>query len=146
MILKNNSLEDLNNISNIIKNEYWHHKIFLLKGDLGIGKTELIKILLKNFVNQEVKSPTFNILNKYIDKNNDSINYWHFDLYKKKEMELWEMEELGFYLLLEKENHKCFIEWPERLTFPLEGLKLNFLYINNNNKHSYNDRIIEIIE
>jgi tRNA threonylcarbamoyladenosine biosynthesis protein TsaE len=149
MILRNNSLKNLKNITNIIKDKYWHHKIFLLRGTLGVGKTQFIKYILEDIVKEEIKSPTFSILNKYTNISNNKINYWHFDLYKKQKMDLWEMEELGFYMFLENLEDKIFIEWPERLSFPLLGLNLNFMYdhinIENNNSNDIN-RIIEIKE
>ena len=95
-IIKN--LEDLLLLSNYLKQNYWHHKVFCLWGDLGVGKTQLIKFLIPEY---EVTSPSFSLLNIY------GHQYWHFDLYKKDYVSLWEMEELGFNSIWEKENIKC---------------------------------------
>lgn len=119
-----NTLEELKNVSSYIKNHYWHHKVFALSGPLGVGKTQLVKFLVNKQI-EEVSSPTFSLLNIYQD------NYWHFDLYKKDVVDLWQMEELGFYTILENKEAKCFIEWPERLSFSLKSINLVFSYENN---------------
>lgn len=129
-IIKN--LEDLKNLSIFIKNNYWHKQIFLLKGPLGIGKTQLVKFLLEDLTNNTITSPTFNLLNTYNNKS-ENIFYLHFDLYKKDQIFFWQLEELGFQELFNNINNKCFIEWPERLTFPLKGIEIIFSY-NNHNK------------
>ena len=75
----------LNQIDNITKriipliNKGKH--IITLSGDLGAGKTTFIKHLLKNFdINQdEITSPTFNLLNIYT---NQTYQIWHYDLYR----------------------------------------------------------------
>ena len=134
MEFKIKTLDDLKNFSIFIKNNYCNEQIFLLKGPLGIGKTQLIKFLLN--INS-VTSPTFNLLNNY---NNENHIYFHFDLYKKDKVFFWQLEELGFNELFENINNKCFIEWPERLDFSLEGVEIIFSYNNDNNE----DRVINI--
>jgi tRNA threonylcarbamoyl adenosine modification protein YjeE len=131
MEFKIKNLEDLKNLSNFIKNNYWHQQVFLLTGTLGIGKTQLIKFLLEEETMNPISSPTFNLLNTYTHKIED-IKYFHFDLYKKEEILFWQMEELGLHELLENVNNKCFIEWPERLSFPIEGVEIIFSYENEN--------------
>lgn len=56
--------------------------IILLKGDLGAGKTRFVKGVASGFgiSEQEIKSPTFTILNEYIG--NNSIRLFHFDFYR----------------------------------------------------------------
>jgi tRNA A37 threonylcarbamoyladenosine biosynthesis protein TsaE len=48
MEFKITSLENLKDLSIFIKNNYWHQQVFLLKGPLGVGKTQLIKLVTKN--------------------------------------------------------------------------------------------------
>ena len=131
MEFKIKNLEDLKNLSNLIKNNYWHQQFFLLKGPLGVGKTQLIKFLLEEETISPITSPTFSLLNTYMDKLGH-IKYFHFDLYKKEEILFWQMEELGVYELLENNKNKCFIEWPERLSFPVAGIEIIFSYENEN--------------
>ncbi|RKE95319.1 tRNA (adenosine(37)-N6)-threonylcarbamoyltransferase complex ATPase subunit type 1 TsaE [Ichthyenterobacterium magnum] len=85
-------------------------KIILLDGDMGAGKTTLIKALVVALgSNDIVSSPTFSIVNEY-KLENDSI--YHFDLYRIED----ETEALNFgfedYLY---SNNWLLIEWPEKI-------------------------------
>lgn len=85
-------------------------KTLLFYGDMGVGKTTLIKALSKELGSSALgKSPTFSIVNEY--EIPDDLIY-HFDLYRIKD----ENEALNFgmeeYLFSE---HWLFIEWPEKL-------------------------------
>ena len=99
------------------------YKLVFLEGELGSGKTTLIKQFCKElgFKNQ-VTSPTFPLLNIY--KNNEK-NIYHADLYRLKKIE--EINELGFYEIMES-NDWFFIEWPELLydiiDFPYTKIKI----------------------
>ena len=86
------------------------YKLVFLEGELGSGKTTLIKQFCKElgFKNQ-VTSPTFPLLNIY--KNNEK-NIYHADLYRLKNID--EINELGFYEIMES-NNWFFVEWPELL-------------------------------
>ena len=80
----------------------------MFKGELGSGKTTLIKSILKNLgVKENITSPTFSIVNQYLISNR-LIN--HFDLYRIKS--LTELDVIGFEEYL-KSGAVCFIEWPE---------------------------------
>ena len=99
------------------------YKLVFLEGELGSGKTTLIKQFCKElgFKNQ-VTSPTFPLLNIY--KNNDK-NIYHADLYRLKNID--EINELGFYEIMEN-NDWFFVEWPELLyaviDFPYTKIKI----------------------
>ncbi len=86
------------------------YKLVFLEGELGSGKTTLIKQFCKElgFKNQ-VTSPTFPLLNIY--KNNQK-NIYHADLYRLSNID--EINELGFYEIIESKNW-FFVEWPEIL-------------------------------
>jgi len=83
--------------------------ILLFKGDLGSGKTTLIKNIC-NFlnVNEEVTSPTFSLVNQYQSRAGEKI--YHFDLYRLESLE--EVIDIGFQEYLDSGNW-CLIEWPE---------------------------------
>ena len=85
--------------------------IFYLDGDLGTGKTTLVREVLKSLGwNGAVKSPTFSIIEEY--KLND-IDIFHSDLYRLNSENDFEM--LG----LEINEHTkgiLFIEWPEKIS------------------------------
>jgi len=87
----------------------FNHKIVLISGEMGAGKTTLIKqILLGLNVIDNISSPTFSIINEYKTKSKDVI--YHMDLYRINKIE--ELEEIGFFEYLESGN-LCFIEWGE---------------------------------
>ena len=85
-------------------------RIFLFYGDMGAGKTTLIKALCECLGTTEtVTSPTFSIVNEYIGAKN---RIFHFDFYRlKNESEALDMGyEEYFY-----SDAYCFIEWPEKI-------------------------------
>ena len=106
---------DLNQIDAIAKSlvAVFEHKIILLKGDLGAGKTTLVKAIVKQLgSNEEVSSPTFGIVNEISVAN---ASAFHLDLYRIENSE--ELQEFGFEEYLHSGGY-CFIEWPE-MTIPL---------------------------
>ena len=58
-------------------------KVLLFNGEMGAGKTTLIKKLCENLgVNEPTSSPTFSLVNEYYTTNNQYI--YHFDCYRLK--------------------------------------------------------------
>ena len=101
-------LNQLKEISLIVAQNF-NHKIVLISGEMGAGKTTLIKqILIGLNVIDNISSPTFSIINEYKTKSTDLI--YHMDLYRISRIE--ELEEIGFFEYLESGN-LCFIEWGE---------------------------------
>lgn len=86
-------------------------KIILFNGEMGVGKTTLIKELCAVLgVKNSTSSPTFSIVNEYQIDNNTAV--YHFDLYRLKSSE--EALDMGIddYLY---SNQWCFIEWSEKI-------------------------------
>lgn len=101
-------------------------KIWLFKGDLGAGKTTLIKAVCKQLgVIDHVSSPTFSLINTYQLTSGGVV--YHLDAYRlKNEVDAVDMDypyyfETGTY---------CFIEWPDKIAqlipIPHILIKLNF--------------------
>jgi tRNA threonylcarbamoyladenosine biosynthesis protein TsaE len=85
-------------------------RIFLFYGEMGAGKTTIIKSLCEKLgVAEPVTSPTFSIVNEYQGQDG---KIFHFDFYRlKNETEALDMGyEEYFY-----SGAYCFIEWPEKI-------------------------------
>ena len=87
-------------------------KVLLFNGEMGAGKTTLIKKLCENLgVNEPTSSPTFSLVNEYYTTNNQYI--YHFDCYRlKTEIEALDMG-IDEYLY---SGYWCFIEWAEKIS------------------------------
>jgi tRNA threonylcarbamoyladenosine biosynthesis protein TsaE len=84
--------------------------VVLLKGNLGTGKTTLVKHLVKSLDDSVlVDSPTFSLVNTY---ELPTALIHHFDLYRLEEIE--EIEDIGFWEYIDG-NAWNFIEWPEKI-------------------------------
>ena len=102
----------LNDLSSIAKQviDQANTNTLLFYGEMGVGKTTLIKEIAKLLgVNDITSSPTFSLVNEYQGPN-DKI--FHFDFYRIEEEE--EVLDIGiedyFY-----DNAWCLIEWPEKI-------------------------------
>ena len=85
-------------------------KIIFLKGDLGTGKTTLVKEILKVYgLSESVTSPTFTIVEPYLIGNK---KIYHMDLYRIESRK--ELEVLGIEEYSNESDSIIFIEWPER--------------------------------
>ena len=87
-------------------------RIWAIYGDMGAGKTTLIKALVKALGSQDgTGSPTFGLVNEYTDPKGELLAY-HFDFYRLEDPE--EVLDIGFEEYLNT-NSWIFMEWPERI-------------------------------
>ena len=86
-------------------------KVILFHGEMGVGKTTLIKQLCKTLgVTGATSSPTFSLVNEYEADDNQLV--YHFDFYRlNKEEEAMDMG-VDDYLY---SGNWCFIEWAEKI-------------------------------
>ncbi len=85
-------------------------RVWLLEGDLGAGKTTLVKAI-GNVMGVEdiINSPSFSLVNEY--KSKEGIIY-HLDFYRiKNEIEALD---IGVEEYIYSGNY-CFIEWPSKI-------------------------------
>lgn len=90
-----------NQFSKIINN----NDVIVLNGNLGSGKTTLIKFICSNFGIENVTSPSFSIVNEY----SGDKKVYHFDFYRLKKVE--ELYDIGFEEYLNDSDAVIFIEW-----------------------------------
>jgi len=96
-------------IARLILDGFPHHRVFALHGDLGAGKTTLIKAFCQALgVEDGTSSPSFAIVNEYRAASGEPV--YHFDLYRLKTA--GELDAIGFTEYVDS-GHYCFIEWPE---------------------------------
>jgi len=124
-------LADIQNIAKEIINQS-NHKVILFDGQMGAGKTTLIKALSKELgVIDVANSPTFSIVNEYKTETNQTV--FHFDLYRLEEEE--EAYDMGIDEYFDSGNW-CFIEWPEKTPnlIPDEHHTIQFELIDENTR------------
>ncbi len=130
------SLDEIDRIvPKILDNLYTN--IILLDGEMGSGKTTLVKHLVKNLGGtDEVSSPTFALVNEY---QTPDKKIYHFDLYRLED----ETEALDFGIeeYFADENALIFIEWPQIIEtyIPENSQKIRIIVKNSDT------RILEIL-
>ena len=129
-------VQELDEVAKAIVEVFESEKKIVFFGEMGVGKTTLIKSICKVLnVKDVVTSPTFSVVNEYQNKDGDSL--YHFDFYRIKNQE--ELFDLGLEEYIYSDNY-CFIEWPEKA----EGLLSdNFVQVQMIKNKEY--RIIKVI-
>jgi tRNA threonylcarbamoyladenosine biosynthesis protein TsaE len=108
--------------------------ILALSGDLGSGKTSFTKGLAKKIgIKDEIKSPTFTLMNVYKTHNNSIKRFVHIDTYRLENEN--QLIEIGAEDYLGDKNTVSIIEWPEKITELLKNKKvteIKFRHTENN--------------
>lgn len=127
-----NSEQELQVVAVNLLQDFGTKKVILFYGEMGVGKTTLIKVLCKQLgVDEVTSSPTFAIINEYLSNTNESI--YHFDFYRiEKENEVFD---LGYEEYFYSGNF-CFVEWPEKIPnlLPDNAVKVNIVQDEENNR------------
>jgi tRNA threonylcarbamoyladenosine biosynthesis protein TsaE len=119
-------------------------EIIALEGDLGAGKTTLIKGLARGLgIKKTITSPTFLIMRMYRIKNQESRikNLVHVDAYRLKNSD--ELTNIGIEEYLGDKNTVVVIEWADKVRKILRGKKV--IWIKMKVGVGENERVIEIL-
>ena len=132
-LFKNYQIANIPEVSAQIIDLAKDYKIWTFKGEMGAGKTTLIKSICKNLgIIDEVSSPTFSLVNEYKTLNGKTV--YHFDFYRIKSIN--EVYDMGIEEYFESGNI-CLIEWPNMIDEILLNEKtFNLLISINANKRS----------
>ncbi|MFY0601896.1 MAG: tRNA (adenosine(37)-N6)-threonylcarbamoyltransferase complex ATPase subunit type 1 TsaE [Cyclobacteriaceae bacterium] len=108
------------------------HAIVCFVGEMGAGKTTLIKEICSQLGVEDVtSSPTFSIVNQYLDREGKSV--YHFDFFRIKS--IGEALDIGTEEYLYSED-RCLIEWPEMIKelIPDEHLEISINLVGDNKR------------
>ena len=126
--MKISSIPDLQKITNRIKKILLLGDVIFLYGQIGVGKTTFVRLLINNYENEkklkksEVLSPTFNIMFEYDIKD---FTIEHYDLHRLKN----EKEIINIGLFANLEQNITIVEWPELIKKkPINRIDLFFEY------------------
>ena len=129
-------INQLKEVAKDVKNNI-DTNIVLISGEMGVGKTTLIKeVFLSMNVIDNVSSPTFSIINEYRTNQNKVV--YHMDLYRLKNIS--ETEDIGLFEYLESGN-LCIIEWGDMIEKLIDSKYDKFIISKQNES-----RIIEKIK
>jgi tRNA threonylcarbamoyladenosine biosynthesis protein TsaE len=127
-----NSLDELTEVAKSVITFAGTNKLWLFYGEMGSGKTTLIKEicdLLK--VEENVSSPTYSIVNEY--QNDEGEIFYHFDFYRiKNEGEAFDIGYEDYFF----SGNYCFVEWPEKIPnlIPEGSFKIAISILENNSR------------
>lgn len=121
-VIRFKELDELGNVSEALLRLGADTSVWLFEGQMGAGKTTLIKALCSHLgVTTHVQSPTFSLVNEY-DAEGRTI--YHFDFYRiKDETEALDMGLEEYF----DSGDLCFVEWPGKVEnlWPLNYMQLH---------------------
>lgn len=104
-----NSLDEIGKAAREFVTAMGDRTVFAFYGKMGAGKTTFIKAVCEELgVEDVINSPTFAIVNEYVDGKGEPI--YHFDFYRIKNLQ--EVMDIGYEDYVYSGN-VCFMEWPE---------------------------------
>ena len=109
--LEIDSLRDLPDAAEAILAQAGDHRVVAFYGEMGAGKTTLIRAICDRLgVTDAVSSPTFALVNHYVG--DGGRNIYHFDFYRIDRLE--EAFDLGYDEYFDSDA-LCLVEWPEKI-------------------------------
>jgi tRNA threonylcarbamoyladenosine biosynthesis protein TsaE len=129
---RNYSITELNLVAKEILSTV-KSKSLLFYGEMGAGKTTLIKELCKELGIEDVtSSPTFSLVNEYHTNNSEIV--YHFDFYRiEDENEAYDIGIEDYFYA----DAWCFIEWPQNIEnlLPLESTEIHLSVLENGQRN-----------
>ena len=125
------TLQQIEQTAQAVVNAMKNNQLFAFYGQMGAGKTTLIKAICRQLgVQEEVNSPTFAIVNEY-EGTHQTI--YHFDFYRINRPE--EALDFGLYDYFDSDNI-CLMEWPECIEplLPDDTVKIEISVIDENTR------------
>ncbi|MCM8762748.1 MAG: tRNA (adenosine(37)-N6)-threonylcarbamoyltransferase complex ATPase subunit type 1 TsaE [Candidatus Omnitrophica bacterium] len=128
MITITSSAKETEKMGREIARHFKRGDIVAFTGELGSGKTTMIKGIVKHLTGCEATSPSFVLINEYQGK----IPVFHFDLYRLRCK--IEIETIGWEEYLDKGI--VLIEWADKITeiLPKDTIFINLSIINDKRK------------
>lgn len=105
----------------------------LLEGDLGAGKSVIVRNILKEYgVKNKITSPTFTLVNYYSYAKN---HFYHFDMYRIENED--EVENIGFEDIIDDKTAIKFVEWPSKIPafLPKQFKKITVVKLGENSRN-----------
>ena len=107
---KNYTLKKLSSIAAEIISSV-KNKTLLFYGEMGVGKTTLIKEICQQLgILDNISSPTFSLVNEYQTSEEERV--FHFDFYRIEQEE--EALDIGIEEYFDSDAW-CLVEWPENI-------------------------------
>ncbi|SEL51053.1 tRNA (adenosine(37)-N6)-threonylcarbamoyltransferase complex ATPase subunit type 1 TsaE [Parapedobacter koreensis] len=132
MVVEVANLADLPNAAAQVVAAGGGHRVFLFYGEMGAGKTTLIKAICDQLgVTDQTSSPTFAIVNEY---NTTEEPIYHFDFYRiKAEQEAFDLGYEDYFY----SGSYCFVEWPEKIAglLPDDAIEVTIAVTGNDSRH-----------
>jgi len=129
---KNYSLQNLSSIAAEIISSV-KNKTLLFYGEMGVGKTTLIKEICQQLgILDNISSPTFSLVNEYQTSKEEKV--FHFDFYRIEEEE--EALDIGIEEYFDSDAW-CLVEWPENIEnlLPLDAAQIYLSILKNEQRN-----------
>lgn len=120
-------IDQLDDIASWVVDKAGEERIWVFKGEMGAGKTTLVKSIAKQLnVVDPISSPTFGLVNHYARNTGEEI--YHFDFYRIEDPD--EVLDIGIEEYFYSGNF-CWIEWPEKIApyLPEEFFLIEIAYL-----------------
>ena len=124
---------DLERVADELISQFSKYKVWLFTGEMGAGKTTLIKAVCSQLgVSDKMSSPTFPIVNEYRTDSEEEL--YHFDFYRMEDPK--EAINIGIEDYFFSGN-RCFIEWPQVVAafLPDKYLEISIKLVDGNTRH-----------